>query len=189
MEHERFTSIDRQLLRMRDDDGLVSPASRDAFRQTLHLGRLRKLERLGLAEEINPGRWRLDDDLNATLRRIGERRDIIKTMHRELTGNGLVRSAADYVVDDRSGAPAQPIVGRIVARGLGDEINDRHYVIVDAVDGKSHYIDIGKGEATAPTPAGCIVRVTPRNMEPRQVDRTVAEIAAAHEAATTLTSI
>ncbi|WP_192355964.1 relaxase/mobilization nuclease RlxS, partial [Mesorhizobium mediterraneum] len=181
MEQERFTSIDRRLLSMRDDDGFVSPASRDAFRQTLHLGRLRKLERLGLAEEINPGRWRLDGDLEPILRRIGERGDIIKTMHRELTGKGLARSAADCVVDDRSGQPAQPIVGRIVARGLGDEINDRHYVVVDAVDGKSHYIDIGKGEATPPTPDGCIVRVTPRNMEPRQVDRTVAAIAAAHD--------
>ncbi|TIX31482.1 MAG: DUF3363 domain-containing protein, partial [Mesorhizobium sp.] len=79
MEQERFTSIDRQLLRMRDDDGVVSPVGRDAFRQTLHQGRLRKLERMGLAEEIGPGRWRLDDDLEPTLRRMGERGDIIKT--------------------------------------------------------------------------------------------------------------
>ncbi|WP_192244281.1 relaxase/mobilization nuclease RlxS [Mesorhizobium silamurunense] len=181
MEQERFTSIDRQLLRMRDADSLVSPASGDAFRQTLHQGRLRKLERLGLVEEARSGHWHLDNDLEATLRRIGERGDIIKTMHRELTGKGLARNAADYVVDDRSGAPAQPVVGRVIARGLADEINDRHYLIVDAVDGRTHYIDIGKAEATTEAmPDGCIVRVTPRNTEPRQGDRTVAEIAAAH---------
>lgn len=181
MERERFTSIDRQLLRLRDDDGHVSPASRDTFRQTLHQGRLRKLERMGLAEEVGSGRWRLDGELEATLRRIGERGDIIKTMHRELTGKGLARSVADYVVHDRSAEQMQPVVGRIIARGLADEINDRRYLVVDGVDGKSHYVDIGKGEATQPTPEGCIVRVTPRDTGPRQVDRTIAEIATAHD--------
>ncbi|MER9598178.1 relaxase/mobilization nuclease RlxS [Mesorhizobium sp. M0244] len=181
MERERFTSIDRQLLRLRDDDGHVSPASRDTFRQTLHQGRLRKLERMGLAEEVGSGRWRLDGELEATLRRIGERGDIIKTMHRELTGKGLARSAADYVVHDRSAEQMQPVVGRIIARGLADEITDRHYLVVDGVDGKSHYVDIGKGEATQPTPEGCIVRVTPSDTGPRRVDRTIAEIATAHD--------
>lgn len=180
MEQERFTSIDRQLQRMCDDDGLVSPERRDAFRQTLHQGRLRKLERMGLATEISPGRWRLDDELEATLRGIGERGDIIKTMHRELGGKGLARSAADYVVQVSQAGNTGPIVGRVVARGLADEINDRHYLIVDGLDGKSHYIDIGKGEATGPVPDNAIVRVTSRNTEPRPVDRTVADIAEKH---------
>src|SRR5690606_14829506 len=114
----------------------------DAFRQTLHQGRLRKLGRMGLAEESAPGRWLLDDNLEPTLRHIGERADIIKTMHRELTGKGLTRSAADCVVHERSGEPTRPVVGRVVARGLTDEINDRHYLIVDGVDGRTHYIDI-----------------------------------------------
>ncbi|MGX9181901.1 relaxase/mobilization nuclease RlxS [Mesorhizobium sp. BHbdii] len=181
MEQERFTSIDRRLLGMRDDDGLVSPDGRDMFRQTQHQGRLRKLERMGLAEEVGAGRWRLDDDLEATLRRIGERGDTIKTMHRELAGKTLTRSAADYMIHDRSDPPGQPVVGRVVARGLADEIQDRHYLIVDGLDGKSHYIDIGRGEATDPMPEGSIVRVTPRSTDPRQVDRTIAVIAAAHD--------
>ncbi|RUU48661.1 MULTISPECIES: relaxase/mobilization nuclease RlxS [unclassified Mesorhizobium] len=180
MEQERFTSIDRRLLSMRDDDGLVSPGGPDAIRQTLHQGRLRKLERMGLAAEVGAGSWRLDDELEATLRRTGERGDIIKTMHRELAGKGLARSAADWVIHDRAGEPVQSLVGRVVARGLADEINDRHYMIVDAVDGKSHWIDIGRGEAMETMPNGCIVRVAPRNTEPRRVDRTIAEIAAAN---------
>jgi type IV secretory pathway VirD2 relaxase len=179
MEQERFTSIDRQLQRMRDSEGLVAPDGRDAFRQTLHQGRLRKLERMGLAEEVAPGRWRLDDELEATLRRAGERGDIIKTMHREMASKGLARSAADCVVYDAR-QNAQPVVGRIIVRGLSDEMSDRHYLVVDGIDGKSHYIDIGKGEATEPMSDGCIVRVTPRNTEPRLVDHTTAEIAAAN---------
>ncbi|RWX64266.1 relaxase/mobilization nuclease RlxS [Mesorhizobium sp. M2A.F.Ca.ET.039.01.1.1] len=179
MEQERFTSIDRQLLRMRDSEGLVATDGRDAFRQTLHQGRLRKLERMGLATEIAAGRWRLNDELEATLRRLGERGDIIKTVHRELSSKGLARSAADCVVYD-AGQNAEPVVGRVIVRGLSDEMNDRHYLIVDGVDGKSHYIDVGRGEATEPTPDGCVVCVKPRKTEPRQVDRTVADIAAAN---------
>ncbi|WP_192180385.1 relaxase/mobilization nuclease RlxS [Mesorhizobium amorphae] len=182
IEQERFTSIDRQLLRMRDIEGLVSPDGHDPFRHTLHQGRLRKLQRMGLAEEFGSGRWRLDDELETTLRRIGQRGDIIKTMHRELTGKGLARSAADYVLHGQpEQRDTQRVIGRVVTRGLADEINDRHYLIVDGLDGKSHYIDIGKAEATEPTPDGCIVRVTPRNLEPRQVDHTIVEIAAAHD--------
>ncbi|MCT7378239.1 relaxase/mobilization nuclease RlxS [Chelativorans salis] len=181
MEQDRFTSIDRRLLRLRDNDGLVSPTHRDAFRQTLHQGRLRKLERMDLAEETGLGRWRLNRDLEPILRRMGERGDIINTMQRQLTGKGRFRSVAEYDIHDRSAQQDQPVVGSVVARGLADDINDRHYLIVDGVDGRTHYIDIGKGDATEPTPDGCIVRVTPRNAEPRQIDHTIAEIAAAND--------
>jgi len=67
-----------------------------------------------------------------------------------------------------------------VARGLSDELNDRHYLIVDSVDDRALYIDIGQGEGTGPTPEGSIVRVTPKSLEPRQANRTVVEVAAAN---------
>jgi len=180
MEQERLTSLDRRLLRMRNDDGLVPPSERDAFRQTLLAGRLKKLERLGLAEELRPGQWRLANHLEDTLRRMGERGDIVKTMHREMTEKGIDRSAADYTIHDPATPGATSIVGRVVGRGLSDELRDRHYLIIDGMDGRVHHIDIGKGEATEPTPGGAIVRVTPKATEPRQADRTVAEIAAAN---------
>ena len=177
---ERLTSIDRKLLREVDGEGLVWSSDKNAFQQALRAGRLQKLKRLGLAEELSPGRWRLAADLETTLRRMGERGDIIKTMHREMAEKGVARSAADYAIYDPTRADAQSIVGRVVARGLSDELNDRHYLIVDSVDGRTHYVEIGKGEATEPTPAGSIVAVAPKRMEPRPADRTIAEIAAAH---------
>jgi type IV secretory pathway VirD2 relaxase len=176
---ERLTGLDRQLLRM-ENDGTVSLAGNSPFRQTLFTDRLKHLERLGLAEEIRPHQWRLDANLEDTLRRMGERGDIIKTMHREMANKDIVRSPGDYVIHDPSDTNAKPVTGRVVARGLADEHNDRHYLIVDGVDGRAHYIGIGRGDATEPTPAGSIVRVTPRSVEPRQADRTVAEVAAAN---------
>jgi hypothetical protein len=34
-------------------------------------------------------------------------------------------------------------VGRVAGIGLTDEINDRHYLVVDGIDGKVHYADVG----------------------------------------------
>jgi type IV secretory pathway VirD2 relaxase len=180
VEQERLTGIDRRLVRDRDGEGLVWSADKDTFQQTLRAGRLQKLKHLGLAEEVRPGQWRLADELEETLKRMGERGDIIKTMHREITAKGVARAAADYVIFEPAAKDSRPITGRAVVRGLADEINDRHYLIVDALDGRTHYVDIGKGEATQPTPEGAIVRIDPKRAEPRQVDRTVSEIAAAH---------
>ncbi|MDF1628011.1 MAG: relaxase/mobilization nuclease RlxS [Parvibaculaceae bacterium] len=180
VEQERLTSIDRRLMREMDENGLVTATDRDAFQQSLRAGRLQKLRRLGLAEELRPGQWRLEAGLEETLRRMSERGDIIKTMHREMAAKDIARSPADYAIHDPADPNTQPVTGRVMARGLSDEINDRHYLIVDGVDGRAHYIDIGKGDVTEPTPDGNIVRVTPKNIEPRKVDRTVAEIAAAN---------
>lgn len=177
---ERFTSIDRILLREQDNDGLVWATGSNAFQQSLRAGRLRKLNRLGLAEEVAPGQWRLAPELEPTLRRMGERGDIIKTMHRDLAETGLFRAAADYAIYDPSDAAAQPIIGRLVRRGLSDEINDRHYLIVDGVDGHAHYVEIGRADTTDPVPEGSIVRITPKRPNPRAVDDTIAEIAAAN---------
>ncbi len=39
--------------------------------------------------------------------------------------------------------PNNRIVGRVAGIGLTDEINDRHYLVVDGIDGKVHYADVG----------------------------------------------
>jgi type IV secretory pathway VirD2 relaxase len=178
IEQERLTGIDRRLLREMDAGRIVDAADRDPFQQSLRAGRLQKLGRLGLADEIAPGRWQLAEGMDDTLRRMGERGDIIRTMQRAFTQLGVERAGTDYVIADP--ATMTPIVGRVVERGLSDEINDRHYLIVDATDGRSHYVDIGWGDATDPIPTGAVVRIEPKPTAARAVDHTVAEIAAAH---------
>lgn len=178
VEQERLTSLDRRLLRDMEADRTVTIAERDPFHQTLRVGRLRKLAALGLAENVMPGRYRLADGVDDTLRRMGERGDIIRTMQRAFTREGLARGPGDVAIADP--ATMTPIVGRVVDRGLSDEANDRHYVIVDATDGRTHYVDIGRGAATDLIPKDAVVRVAPRPTGPRAADRTVAEIAAAN---------
>jgi type IV secretory pathway VirD2 relaxase len=140
---ERFTRLDRSILRNGSDGVLAFAAKpeRDPRRHALRMGRLRMLERMGLAEETAAGMWRIAPDLEPALRRMGERGDIIKTMHRELKAAGIERAAGDHVIFDPTSD--RRIVGRLVAEGFSDELRERRYVILDGVDGRTHYVELG----------------------------------------------
>lgn len=180
VDQERLTSIDRALLRDADAGRLVSSGASDAFDQTVRMGRLRKLERLGLAEQMGASIWRLAPDLTDTLRRMGERGDIIRTMQRAFTARGQAPALADQAIYDPAAPDVRPLVGRVIERGLSDELNDRHYVLVEATDGRTHYVEIGKGENIEPHANGAIVRIERVAVGMREADRTVAEVAAAN---------
>lgn len=177
---ERLTPIDRQLLREMTPERLVVTHNTDAFEQTLRAGRLRKLARMGLATHLGGDNWQLDGDLAGRLRRIGERGDIIRTMQRELTARNLDLASADRAIFDPTVPGVGPVTGRVLARGLSDEFRDHNYLLVDGVDGHTHYIEIGKGADVPPTPEGAIVQISARNGGVRPVDRTIVEIAAAN---------
>lgn len=182
VEQERFTSLDRALLKGMEGDGIVrTGGDSDPCRQTLRSGRLQKLRRLGLAAELTPGQWRVAPELEATLRRMGERGDIIHTLHREMAEKGVGRTAGDYAIYDPFDRAAKPLVGKVVARGLSDEIHDRFFLVVDAMDGRTHYVEIGRADAGEPTAENSIVEITPKRVQARGVDRTIAEVAAAHD--------
>lgn len=180
VDQERLTNIDRTLLRDADAGRLVSSGAADAFDQTVRMGRLRKLERLGLAEQMGASTWRLAADLASTLKRMGERGDIIRTMQRAFTARGQAPALADQAIYDPAVTHSRPLVGRVIERGLSDELNDRHYLLVEAIDGRTHYVEIGKGENVEPHRAGAIVRIAPVAMGIREADRTVAKVAAAN---------
>jgi len=178
VDRERLTSIDRTLLRDADAGRLVRSGASDAFDQTVRMGRLRKLERLGLAAQMGASTWRLAPDLAETLKRMGERGDIIRTMQRAFTARGAAPALADQAIYDPAAADARPLVGRLIERGLSDELNDRHYLLVEATDGRTHYVEIGKGENVEPHANGAIVRIEPVPVGVREADLTVAAVAA-----------
>lgn len=180
VDQERLTSIDRTLIREAEADVLVSSAARGALNQTVRMGRLRKLERMGLATRHGASHWSLAPDLAGTLRRMGERGDIIRTMQRAYSARGKSPALADQIIYDAHALDTRPLVGRLLERGLSDELHDRHYLIVEATDGRSHYVEIGKGEHVEPHAAGAIVRVAPVETGVRKADRTVADVAAAN---------
>jgi hypothetical protein len=93
----------------------------------------------------------------------------------------MERAASEYAIYDPADPNTHRLVGQVISRGVSDEINDRHHLIVDGVDGRAHYVEIGRADATEALPEGAIVAVEPKRAEARQADRTVAEIAAAND--------
>ena len=92
------------------------------------------------------------------LRDLGTRGDIIKTMHRAFTGRGQDRGIADYVID--ANTASSPIIGRLVATGLHDELTGEAYAVIDGTDGRAHHVRLRGIEAFADAPpAGGIVEV------------------------------
>ena len=122
--------------------------------------------------------WRLESGLADTLQRMGERGDIVRTMQRAFAANLKAPALADRLIYEPAAAGARDLVGRIVERGLADELDDRHYLIVEATDGRAHYVAIGKGEGIEPLEAGAIVRIAPVRASVREADHTVAAVAA-----------
>ncbi|MBN9074707.1 MAG: type VI secretion protein [Rhizobiales bacterium 65-79] len=158
---ERFTQLDRQLVRDGHATGVIDVAvdskSRPDEYHALKVGRLRKLETLGLAEQVGPGQWMIDAKAEATLRELGERGDIIKRMHRALTERGIERGSASYVLAAES--LDTPIIGRLVDRGLDDELKGTAYAVVDCVDGRTHHIKLPDLDAAGDSAPGSIVEL------------------------------
>jgi type IV secretory pathway VirD2 relaxase len=177
---ERFTRIDRAMIEEAQDRVLdLRPEAgqvRADFDRTLRLGRLPTLERYGLAAEAVPGVWSISEQLEPTMRALGERGDIVKAINRALTDRGLERGMDRYVLDGEE--MTQPVIGRVIGKRLTDELGDRVALIVDGVDGRTHHVALGD-EAVAPdAPMGSIVEIGRASVGPRASDRNIAAMAA-----------
>ena len=148
---ERFTRIDRAMmaearegvLDLRPEAGQV----RADFDRTLRMGRLLTLARYGLAKESDPGVWKLSEQLEPTLRELGERGDIVKAINRALKARGEERALESYSL--HSEEPSTRIVGRVIDKRLTDELGERLGLVIDGVDGRVHHVALG---APAMTP-------------------------------------
>ncbi|MDB5575383.1 MAG: hypothetical protein JWR80_559 [Bradyrhizobium sp.] len=162
VEADRWTSLDRRLRDMADEGaGIVDlrPGGTDSdpeMRRRM-LGRASKLERLGLAEQIEPAAWTLKPGIEATLRDLSIRTDIIKTMHRAMSQSGRAPDLSSLAL--HVDAPAEPIIGRLVERGLQDELVGTAYAIIDGADGRTHHLRFDDIDMTGDGKAGAIVEL------------------------------
>lgn len=190
VEAERLTRLDRILIAESQGQRIVDlrPAGSDSYtvraNRALLIDRAKRLERYGLADEIETGRWTIRDDAEQTLRALGERGDIIKTMHGALEDHGLAdeRGARDYITHGKS--ITDPIVGRVLAKGLaGDEMSDRLHLVIDGVDGHTHYVETADIHRLEDIQRGHIVSLDPipQKAEPRASDINIRDLAASND--------
>ncbi|SOE35345.1 Type IV secretory pathway, VirD2 components (relaxase) [Delftia acidovorans] len=177
VDQERWTSLDRTLKREIGEaggDGLVHVERLNEPRlqrqRLLLIGRLQRLQRLGLADETQPGTWAVHADAEKTLRALGERGDIIRTMQRAMRGEPRELAVFEPGDDGRT------ILGRVAAKGLADELRDRGYLVIDGVDGKAHYVALNARDELANYPAGAVVEVK-GSADVRAADRNIAALA------------
>jgi type IV secretory pathway VirD2 relaxase len=160
VEADRWTSLDRALQDVSDEGGGVvdlrpGDAKEDPELRRLLLGRAAKLERLGLAEPVGVARWTLKPGLEPALRDLGIRGDIIKTMHRTMTEAGREPDVTGFAL--HGDEPADPVLGRLVGRGLDDELKGTAYAIVEGVDGRTHHLRFADLDMTGDAKPGAIV--------------------------------
>ena len=127
----------------------------DPSTHAAQMSRLRKLENLGLASERQTGVWEIDPHTEQKLKSLGKRGDIIKTMHRAMAAAGREPDIASFALhgDD----PGDPVLGRLVKRGLHDELKGSAYAIVEGVDGRTHHLRFSDLELTGDAARGAIV--------------------------------
>jgi type IV secretory pathway VirD2 relaxase len=157
---DRWTSLDRALRDISDECGGVAdlrpgPDAEDPELRGLLLGRAAKLERLGLADPVGPACWTLKPGLEPALRQLGIRGDIIKTMHQAMSAGGHEPDVSSFALHGEE--PSDPVLGRLIKRGLDDELKGSAYAIVAGVDGRTHHLKFSDLEMTGDAPAGAIV--------------------------------
>jgi type IV secretory pathway VirD2 relaxase len=140
---ERWTKLDTAIRFEANETGIIDVTPADAGAgdpqiRRLMIGRLQRLERMGLASPAGPSQWTLSPDAEPVLRDLAVRGDIIKTIHDALAGRGLERPPGDYVIE--GGAATAPIIGRLLQKGLYDELNGEAYAVIDGVDGRVHHV-------------------------------------------------
>lgn len=173
VEQERWTSLDRSL-QHEAVDGQVRVERLNEPRlhrqRELLIGRLQRLQRMGLASEPRAGVWVVHVEAEPTLRAMGERGDIIRTMQRAMSGQQ--RELAAF----QPGGDGRAIIGRVVGKGLADELYDKGYLIVDGTDGKAHYIALPPRSELEQYPTGAVVEVKGA-ADVRAADRNIAALA------------
>lgn len=174
VDQERWTGLDRILQREITDDGRVHierfAEPRLQCQRQMLIGRMQRLQRMGLATEHQTGIWEIHADAETTLRAMGERGDIIRNMQRAMSGKS--RELAVF----QSGVESRTLVGRIVGKGLADELYDKGYLVVDGTDGKAHYVVLPPKAGLEHYPIGGVVEVK-ASADMRSADRNIAELA------------
>ncbi len=183
---ERLTSLDRELDRCATDHQVGADAVRERTRddrEAQHLlDRLEHLERLGVADRVSPGGWRLTPGWQAQLRELGERGDIVKQLHRTMRAGDPARFYAvrpgQALPDGRGGVEEGAMVGRVAAKGLEDESKGVWYAVLETPTGAAYHLRLSARQAEVTRTGDLVTFGTRRDAAVRPIDRHIAEVAA-----------
>jgi type IV secretory pathway VirD2 relaxase len=181
VEAERVTRLDKMLLSEQQEQGVIDlrPGEGATFlvreNRNLMIGRVRHLERYGIATELEPGRWVLSGRAEQVLKDLDHRNEAINSIHRALTSNSLAeeRGVGQFALHGEG--LGEKIVGRVLAKGLaGDEMGERVHLIVDGIDGRVHHMEFKDPSRIEEVGRDMIIEAAPAVSGPRPADRNIA---------------
>ena len=178
VQRDRLTAIDRAMLR--DVEGGELVISRNAsseagrFDRSLRLQRLSHLEPLGLATQMEDGRWQMKPDWDRTLADMGRRNDVIATLAHRFGQKDGVERLTSFDPERTAGGK---LTGTVLAIFPDDELHDRRSIVVEDFDGRQWLVDLGQAEPGSTPPEGAVVEVGSRKAKERSSDRVIADIA------------
>ena len=179
IDQDRFTRIDRAMIAEAEDRLLDLRYEPDDLRgqsdRTMRLRRLGKLGDMGLATEHASSVWEMSERLEPTLREMGERGDIIRTMQKALRAEGVERDPMSFQIHDA--APATPITGRVIDKHLSDELGENLALVVDGIDGRTHHVSGVDPARVEDARIGSIIEIGPPESTGRPSDRAIAAMA------------
>jgi type IV secretory pathway VirD2 relaxase len=181
VEAERVTRLDKMLMSEQHEQGVIDLRPGEGAtllvreNRNLMIGRVRHLERYGMATELEPGRWSLSDRAEQVLKDLDHRNNAINSIHRALTRNGLAeeRGVGQFALHGEG--LAEKMVGRVLSKGLaGDEMGERVYLVVDGIDGRVHHMEFKDPSRIEEVGRDMIVEAAPVVSGPRPADRNIA---------------
>jgi type IV secretory pathway VirD2 relaxase len=152
----------------------------------LLIGRMNHLEKMGLAQSTDKGRWQLEKDALKTLGQIEQREQLSKDIHAAMDRANIKRPVRlnDGRKDYDGSISNRRVIGRVIAKTLGRDEGmnpdakggGKVHFIIDGTDGYVSAVETGMdtraGEAAK---VGSIIEVSPPNL--RTVDQNILAIA------------
>ncbi len=151
---ERFTSLDRRLLRGAQEissdlgpsyfavtQNLIRAGSSETVRLRMNheVARLAVLCRMGLAESMGPNRWRVRRDFGQILRAMQRTSD----RQRTLAAHGALVSDERLPMEVLDVRQITSVEGRVLVQGQ-DEQSGRNYLILEGTDAKVYFINYSR---------------------------------------------
>ncbi len=117
----------------------------------------------------------MSERLEPTLRKMGERGDIVRTMQKALRAEGAERDPTSFEIHDV--APARPILGRVIDKHLTDELGENLTLVVDGIDGRTHHVAGIDPARVEDARIGSVIEIGPPDSAVRPSDRAIAGMA------------
>jgi len=176
---DRLTGLDRSLLGASQDNivdvgGSAQPG--ESWTRRLDIARLKYLSRMGLANKLDGTRWKLENHMEETLEEMSEKGDIIKAIHKAVPDHDMRQKLEKNIIDMRD-FDESSIEGRIIAKGVYDDISDKAFVVLKPDKGNEVFLKIGIDGVISELLVGDHVRISKSPFDPKPSDRNIAFVA------------